>query len=83
MGLLADPVVVLPHLTGAVLARYNPGQDVYSPGNPAIYSRLAKSTALGMSCIEQGPLWSCLELLLQCKLASRRGKVLLRHFVCR
>ena len=41
VGLLAGPVVVLPYLTGAILARYNPGQDVYSPGKPAIYSKLA------------------------------------------
>ena len=36
-----------------------------------------------MSCIEQVPLWSGLELLLQYQLESRRGKVLLRHLVCR
>ena len=36
-----------------------------------------------MSCIEQGPLWSGVELLLQCQLASHRGKVLVRHFACR
>ena len=42
VGLLAGPVVVLPHLTGAMLARYNPDQDVYSPGEPAIYSRLGR-----------------------------------------
>ena len=42
VGLLAGPVVVLSHQTGVVLARYNPGQDVYSSGKPAIYSRLAR-----------------------------------------
>ena len=43
VGLIAGPVVVLPHLTGAILARFDPGQDVYySPGKPAIYSRLAR-----------------------------------------
>ena len=42
VGLLATSAVVLPHQTGAVLARYNPGQDVYSPVKPAIYSRLAR-----------------------------------------
>ena len=40
VGVLAGYVVVLPHLTEAVLARYDPGQDVYSPGKPAIHSRL-------------------------------------------
>ena len=40
-GLLAGPVVVFQRLTAAGLARYDSCQDVYSPGNPAIDSRLA------------------------------------------
>ena len=43
VGLPAGLVVILPHLTGAVvLVPYNPVLDVYSPGKPAIYSRLAR-----------------------------------------
>ena len=58
LALLAGPVVVLPDLTGTVLVRYNPDQNVYSPGKSAIYSRLARDVRPLMSCIEQGPLWS-------------------------
>ena len=39
---LADPVVVFQPLTGVGRARCNSYQDVYSPGKPAIDSRLAR-----------------------------------------
>ena len=78
----SGPVLVLTHLTGAVLARYNPDQDVYSPGKPAIYNRPDKYGPWNELYRARHALVSFGIAALQYHLASRRGKVVLRHFVC-